>query len=319
MSKKLLDRLPMHDARMEVLLVNLLEMLPPEERYMTIEPKSVFKRGYAQDIIAVRASPLKEGETREHEPITIEVSRNGLYDLLPTALFHQPKVIEGEKSMEERMAQSKKAQEEEADARRFFLPFEQAFFNQRLDIEKIERQFLSNVDNDMQDLLIEKFWTNINHFSPEQKAKLFYLLPLASKIAGDIRLTEHFIALVMNETVSIEHLQRGFITAPDDLILGLGDIELGINFISGNTIPEEMMELKVIIGPVDLQNIPSYLADGQNRIYLETLFSYLMPIEVHIVTDILVKEVNEAFILDPKNDATARLNFSTILASEIII
>ena len=74
------------DLKVEFILGELLESgLDPED--VVINALGIFKRRYGKDIVG---GEMREYKTNKRQYLKLDINRNGIYDLLPKGLFHQP-------------------------------------------------------------------------------------------------------------------------------------------------------------------------------------------------------------------------------------
>ena len=135
------------NLKAEVLIAEIQENSDITVDDFVIANKSTFSRSYRRDIISV-------DNVLYDNMLTLNLSRNGLYDTLPEGLFHEHQVSKGAHSYTARREVVKK---EEHDARLFFAPLESEFFYQRLNVECNERALLDDFYNLKDDFLIN-FW-----------------------------------------------------------------------------------------------------------------------------------------------------------------
>ncbi len=334
MTTALSEKLTRHPARMETLLAELIEAKLLSAESLVVRPRSLFRRGYSPDIVQVKSVaeaelakylfPEEQGATdatakvprpsgrKNAETTVVDVSREGFYDALPEFLFHAPEAISGYKNLDQRVKESEKVREEEARARKFFLPFEQEFFRQRIRLEQEERKLLSGLANPMQRAIFEKFWTDVKGLDESHEAVLFYLLPSAHKIAGNRPLMAACFEAVLQDAVSLDDTQPIATAVSDDAAPQLGEATLGFDFVAGEVAAEDLPDLSVNIGPLDLDALPDYLEGGKKHNLLSILYSYFVPAEMDVQTQILLKQMEAGFVLND-DDGTARLAFSTYI------
>lgn len=304
-----IERLPKHAGKMEVLLAELRRLEPALSLdSCLLSSQGLAKRGYSKDILA--AEPDKSNNS--DYLLRLSLSREGLYDMLPEFLFHPPQITEGWQNVESMVAESKKLQEEELAARSFFLPFEQVFLQQRVEIEEMEQTYMTGFLSAPQKAIMDTFWPDIQSVADEYKTLMFYMLPLAHRISGHLTLMAQCFETLLLDKVNIEyHLpqQTGFDAA---LSPALGDSTLGVNAILGSDTYEEVPTATVHIGPVKLANIPDYIHGGKKAVLLPVLYDFFFPMEIEVTTDITLTPGDAGFCLD-ESVSTSRLGFSTVL------
>lgn len=305
------EKLTRHQSRMEPLLAELSaqNQLTPEN--LIFRSRSLFSRAYSNDIVGCEISP-KEERKKSKEILYIDLSREGFYDALPDFLFHGPEEVSGYKNLEKRLNESEKAKEEEEAARFFFLPYEQEFYRQKIEIEAEERRMTSGFANPLQRLILEQFWTGIPLFDEASESVLFYLLPMAYKISGNHTLMSACFSTVLKTDVRMESVKSERVVFDDLYVAPLGACSLGTDMVTAGCLEEELPDLDVHIGPIDLYTLPEYLEDGKKRRLLEVLYSYFVPAEMDVRTFISLNQPADGFVFSEET-ATARLGYSTYI------
>src|SRR5690606_20293892 len=124
------------DVRAEVVVGELLDNQVQQDA-VTVQMENVFSRAFARDILHVQLD-----DSQPYHPfITLQLSRDGLYDRLPEGLFHEFSPQQ-RGAVREMVASYKKQQQEETEARKFFRPLEHEFFLQRVFLERREKHLL---------------------------------------------------------------------------------------------------------------------------------------------------------------------------------
>src|SRR5882757_5479598 len=125
------------DTRAEPQLALALEKgLLPDDFLVSCD--NLFCREYSKDIVYTE---LKE-DSRKRALLQLHLSRSGVYDQLPEGLFLQPPEEKRGYSAADMAADHKLNKKKEEEIRRFFLPFENDFLWQRIQIEQEESKLL---------------------------------------------------------------------------------------------------------------------------------------------------------------------------------
>lgn len=170
---------------------------------------------------------------------------------------------------------------------------------------------MSGLSNPMQHTIFEKFWTDVKGLDEQHEAVLFYLLPSAHKIAGNRPLMAACFEAVLQDSVSLDDTPPPA-AASEDAAPSLGDATLGFDFVAGDAIADDLPDLSVNIGPLDLDDLPEYLEGGKKHNLLSILYTHFVPAEMDVQTQILLKQLREGFVFND-DDGTARLAFSTYI------
>ena len=122
----------LNDLKVEIVAADILESgLDPAE--LIVVPDGSFTRSYSRDISYAEVAKSANGQ----KTLAIHVTRDGIYDCLPEAVFHRQS-SEPLTSGHDMAKLSKKQKMEEKEARLFFLPFENEIFTLRTQIEMEE-------------------------------------------------------------------------------------------------------------------------------------------------------------------------------------
>ncbi|WP_054851290.1 hypothetical protein [Olleya sp. ITB9] len=285
------------NLKTEVLIAEVQERTDLKSEHIIVNNKSTFQRPYRRDLLNIDVSKL------EDNLLSMDISRSGLYDYLPEGFFHTQKNNRSNSFSSNRI----KTKKEEADARSFFSPIENEFFEQRLNIEKNERILLNNFYSLKDDYLID-FW-NLNQDMPKAYLlKLVKLLPHCFKIAGNLELTRLSLEKILKTDVTFQkkYENNSFKSNHKDT-----DLKLGINAVLDNIDnPISYLNLEVTIWLKDKNEIDSYISNKGISNFLKVFYSYFLPLELDVTTKYQVKGPSK-FLLDNNNSSS--LGISTTL------
>jgi hypothetical protein len=270
------------DAKAEVLLQLALEKGLRMDHFM-VNCTRLFKREYSRDVVSVE---LKEDPAKQ-PLLQVMLSRGGIYDQLPEGLFFQLSPSRN-KNIAELAAEYKFNKKKEAEVRRFFQPFENDFFLQRINIEEEETVLLEGLQSGMLNDYFIRFWDLPATLSKKLLAPLILLLPYASKIAGDWALTEQSLQLILQEPVTINKKQAVMEDASCTQPPVLGDCIVGLDMVSGDHFWEDAPVVEIAIGPLRQSQISEYLMSGSRYTLLQTFARFIIPAGVEIRYSILV-------------------------------
>lgn len=296
------------DLYVEVVIAALVEQgkIDPEELY--IRPNGTFSRSYQSDVDKVEV--MEDNKTEEFA-VFFDINREGLYDMLPEGLFHRNlkknKPIDTQESVQE----LKMHQEEEKSARKFFLPLEQMFYQQRIAIEIEEQKSFVGLSESVVEELVTHFWKvplRLNHY---QSLCLVYMLPMLHRIVGDFTLTERCLEILFQSPVKL-HL-----TNPLDEKVCLDENRVGIfalgdTFLLGDKLVHELPSLLVQLGPMNGEHFLEFLPGGNLFGYMEMLLAYFIPAELDWDIKIITKPEQESFRLGDFSEK-GLLNYTTVL------
>ena len=176
----------MEDLRAETLLAQHY----PDVDEWTVRHDSFFRRNYVNDL--QRCDP----GTRQ-----IFTSRNGLYQVLPEKMFFDEQELRN-KNGREFTARVNEIMEQEQTIKSYFMPFDTAFFNLSMQIERTAseavRQSISN--------MLKRFFDFDLENEPNRYIRRFAPMLLhVSRIRGDIRLISDLLSHVFRCPVTWEN------------------------------------------------------------------------------------------------------------------
>jgi hypothetical protein len=279
------------NLKAEVLIAEVQEKSELTDEDFVISNKSTFSRPHRRDIINV--DPLIN-----KDKLTFNLSRNGIYDVLPEGLFHL------HKGDQVSFASQRKAfKDQEQDARKFFAPLENEFFYQRLQIEHNERELLDDFYNLNDDFLID-FWKIDTKIPEDFRIKLIKLLPYSYKIAGDFELTRLSLENLLGEKVTFKrkYVNRTKEYDPlDEKITQDSGLQLGVDSVlSSETSEVHKPILEVTVGPISEKKINNFIKKHENLYFINTFYDYFIPLEIEVDTKFTVTN-EQGFLLDPAN------------------
>jgi hypothetical protein len=274
---EIIKKLP-YDLRAEVVLADLLEK-GLDEDVILISPKGLFKRKFSRDLEQLSALDMD----KKRKWIVASVNREGIYDALPQAITHSAKRSKtpGVKSSGEMINEIKERRKEEIAARNFFLPFENEFYHQCIDLEVAERSILKGfVSNSRYTRLMTEFWQLPPILNEKQKAIFVYLLPMIHKAAGDLELIKACYEAILNVEVNFVvryGLEQGIPQTGSD---NANSLMLGINFVCGTEFYDDSAYYEITIGPLDGEQLTGYLPGGPGIAVINYLNSFFLPFDV---------------------------------------
>jgi len=277
------------NLKAEVLVAEIQENSEASITDFVISNKGTFSRAYRRDIIDV-------DEVLHEDKLTLNLSRNSLYDVLPEGLFHEPHVNKAGDSYSNRR---KVVKQEEQDARLFFAPLESEFFYQRLNLEQHERAILNDFYNLKDDFLVN-FWNLDINIPKNYMLKLIKILPHSYKITGNLELTRLCLEKILGEQVAFKrkYIEKISAEIDTDKVQSNDGFQLGVNTIlDGDSYAVYSPVLEVTIGPLLQNKVPTYLEKNGVSKFIETFYDYFLPMELETKTVITVKK-EVGFVLD---------------------
>lgn len=285
------------DLKVEIIISEIQNKLPAEEQNFLVNYQGQFKRPFRKDVLGAEITDFTYDSTQF---VKVNLSRDGIYDLLPEGVFHQPNREQETMSVEEMTQTYRRHKAEEDAAREFFSPFENDFFRHSLQREDLEKELLLELNGSKPIDFFYTFWELDRETYPEVLiSKLFRILPYAYQIVGNLELTVHCLSYLLNESVEIT--EKGYREqSGSDNEIRLGESRLGLDMISGNVYMDYSLYLEFKIGPLKNSSFREYIHAGRLKKFIELFYEYFLPIETDVKTTILLEAEIERF--DLKNE-----------------
>lgn len=270
------------DAKAEPQLVMALEKGLSFEDFM-VSCDSLFFREYNKDIVFTE---IKE-DARKLSVLQLHLTRSGIYDHLPEGLFFQPtqsgakNISAAEMAVDHRLNKQK-----EQEIRRFFMPFENDFFWQRVQLETEESRLLEGLKSGILNDYFMKFWGLSSSIPKQFIVPLILLLPYANKIAGDLSYTAQCLEELLQETVRVKKVTAAATGVPSYSLLALGKQQLGVDMVCGEQFIEDYPMLEFTIGPLLRSQVTDYLKGGRLYIFMQTFYRFFVPVGVGTMLNI---------------------------------
>lgn len=299
-----------YDIKAEIVIADLLENGLHQSEFMVFSD-GLFRRRFKKDVSHAEVIKLNIGQ----EILGIHITREGIYDSLPEAIFHGPPE-EGLTSGHDMAKASKTQKMEEKESRLFFLPFENEIFFQKIQLELSERKILQRFSENLFNDIFPEFWNLDRSLPKELVNKLMLFLHYTYKFVGNIELTAKALEVILNEPVTINvtaaPVHPDFYPAKDYQGPSLlGSSLLGQDMISGNQSEDHFTRLEFVIGPLKNTRIEDYLENGIITRFLDVFYSYFIPLEMIAKTKIKGTADHQEFVLN--DEGTSFLGFNTIL------
>ena len=296
------------DIYVEVVVASLIEQGKVDPAKLYIKPRGTFSRSHQPDLTKIE---VIEDKPAEQTATYLSVNREGLYDMLPEGMFHTSSPKTKHIDTEESVRELKLHRNEEKRARKFFLPLEQMFYQQRITIEIEEQKSLIGLSEAIVDELIADFWKIPVRLDYYQSLCLAYILPMMHQIVGNFDLTAQCLSVLLQVPVS---LRRGTINPEaveiDDNRLSV--FQLGDDFQLGNFYIPELDPIIVSIGPVQPESVSAFLKQGDQSKFFDFLASYFLPAELDWEVDLIVNPAQESFRLGDIS-GEGLLNYTTVI------
>lgn len=163
----------------------------PEIRSVRVGTKGIFYSNYCEDLLEV--------EPPNKDAIRISLSRDGLFHLLPEALFVD------ENHLRDPKQKHKPFTPEKEQILNFFVPFDSEYFQVTLGLDKE----VQHLETEMVDELLKSLYDiDIQEIQSPTIKKALPLLLQVSEIRGDYALIENLMAAITGFDTEIEQVFR---------------------------------------------------------------------------------------------------------------
>lgn len=217
------------------------------------------------------------------EALMFRINRKGFYDTLPDRLF-----LKLDHEFDTPKKRTRELRRQEAEARKFFLPFEQATFHPRIEIEQLEQQLNNNFPDFVKQLWgLEEYK---EHLSESEVFLLCYLIPEAYRVVGNWELTSLLFQTVLKKPVDL------LFKAPEELDIpkkksSAAQMRLGEDAVMGDHFRDEFPLLEIRIKGITSGDLFDFLPEGGRRIIIEKILcSYFIALDVPYVIQLEVTE-----------------------------
>jgi hypothetical protein len=296
-----------HDIRAEVIINDLLESKDIVEGQFVIQKEGQFSRAYRFDVLNSEVTDYDYDST---QLLKLNLSRGGIYDMLPEGMVHQSKNDAPQKGVDTMIREYNTRKKQQKAARSFFQPFENEIFRYGIDTETFESGFLFGLNSSRVPDMFYDFWNISRDFPPLLVSKFIRLLPFAYKIVGNISLTTHILSVLLEEPVEVS--DRDYQEYADESQgISLGETRLGLDSITGTRYDDHSTHLDIKIGPLQKASFTDFIHEGNKKKFVDMFYDHFFPIEVEINTIILLPDDKQKF--EFKNTTDAVLGYNTCI------
>ena len=296
------------DVKVEVIAADLVEAgLDIDD--IVVTPLGLFERTFRKDIIKMEARQDKLGHK---DLLFIDVTREGIYNTLPEALFHFFEVNKKSNNAAAFVEEYKRHKAEEDAARNFFLVSEKELYRVRVLTELVERRSILGFADQFKAELFLNIWPELRDISEKYLPAMLLLLPVSHKIVGDLELARTLLSFVLNQEISIKFNDHARPIANDTGSNVLGTRYLTTDLIIGNEIPDFTPMVEICINSVKKDELLTLMPGGEARKVLDLACKYLFPVSLDINISISLDIEHEKLILSGEGE-DGKLGFTSRL------
>ncbi|SNR31319.1 type VI secretion system baseplate subunit TssG [Flavobacterium sp. ov086] len=280
-----------YDVRAEIIANELIKSGEISPDGITVSNQGQFSRAYRKDVLGVI---IQDNNYDKQEYLSLLLSRDSMYDVLPEGFVHSLSENNAEKSVHQMIKEHKHQKKQEAEARAFFVPFEDEIFNYRTKIEGVERDFLYKLNGSKPLDFFYDFWGLSQNYPAVLVSKFIQLLPYAYQIVGDINLASNCLSSIIEEKVQYT-ITSSKEYSDESQEITLGENRLGVDLICGNNYMDYSMNVTIEIGPITNKSFENYIHNGEVKLFIDCFYEHFFPMEVEIKTILVMDQEIEAF------------------------
>lgn len=280
-----------YDIRAEIIANELIENNALASDEIVISNVGQFSRSYRSDILEAL---IQDDNYSKRDCLTLNLSRDSMYDVLPEGFVHSLKENNADKSVRQMIKEHKHQKKQENEARNFFTPFENEIFHYRTKIESVERDFLYKLNGSKPLEFFYDFWGLPHTYPSVLVSKFIQLLPYTYKIVGDIDLSCKCLANIIEEKVQYSTTSSKEYSDQREQI-SLGENRLGVDFICGNNYMDYSLNVTIEIGPLINKSFENYIHNGKIKAFIDCFYEHFFPMEAEIKTILLLHQETEEF------------------------
>lgn len=261
------------DFKAEILAASLADQQPAPQTII-INPVGLHSRAYAKDIGEV-SNWLLDGATTRYT--RIDTPREGLFDMLPPALFSTPKHATQLTDIDTTLTDIRQDRANEQQARLFFLPFD-------AELNYLRTLAVHN-DNSIEHMAgtpaiinqLARHLPILNTMDVMQTGIFLQILPWIHLLRSNLRWFSRFLKLFFGVPVAIESGYQLRQPIQADGLPTLANCRLGIDAIVGDHFHNGRNGLKIVVGPVSDEQIAFFLPHAKTIALLHDVINYFLP------------------------------------------
>lgn len=295
------------DLRAEMLALELMiagETVPESVVFM---PKGLLRRAVTQDVESIESACLP-GESL---PVKLfSLNREGFYETLPEAFLHHRRERRRDDTPADVVLYFGQMEQEKTDARTFFLPFEQAFYRLRLELETWESANYPGWLGGGKGTALAEFWGLPDWFSERQALLASYVLPCLHRITGQLPVTTAVFEAMLGGRVDLSYTEPAPV-ACELSVAPLSAIHLGVDFILGEQVDEGLPGIHLHLSDWPAERLSRYLRGSNDARLIDWLCACMLPAGMGVTVEIETRHVDRCFSFDSENSHSL-LGYTTI-------
>jgi type VI secretion system protein ImpH len=298
------------DFKAVTLAAEMIEQGIVNADQVVVLPLGPQERAYSKEIAEIGTYV---SAYRNREMVAIRINREGLYDMLPEGLFHQPPAPTEMLTEEAMVKDINQRRDEEKQARLFFAPLETELYHIRTIVELYESRLDKKSEYDELVSIFLKEWKEFKCFTNEQMVILMHVLPVIHEQRNNIPFISNVLSIMFKVNFDLQYQFTSHTASANvaHLETKLGSGVLGVNFIAGH-VQEPEEELSITIGPLTAKQMLTFLPGTRSAEALVVLLSYFIPLQINYNTGFVVEPDYQKLSLGAGEENSC-LGFTTYL------
>ena len=285
------------DYKAEVVAASLIEQGFDPER-ITIIRDGIFRRSISTEVEKVY---LKYSNYDLVDFLHIHTNKEGIYDMLPQGLFHQP--INRYANKESIVDEIKIHRNEEFFARKFFHLFELIADRTLTNAYLFEVRYDRKTSNSEFTDLFTQYWPVLELLTLKQGVFFMHIIPLLHRIRTHYKNMEQALSCILEIPVKITKIKLPAKKTDKWFESTVGN-RMGIDFVLGKEFDDGIYDLKLTVGPISAETMKSYLETAKGHKILESLCDVFLPAHAFVTKEFIIDPKDSKFILSSDTHST---------------
>lgn len=281
------------DYKSEVVAASLIDEGYDADRIFLVRNGGT-RRGFAKDIDKIE---LQFSQHDLLDYLYIFTNKEGLYDILPEGIFHQPINKKQAKTKEDILDEIKVHRQEEFFARKFFQPFEVEVDYAITKIYLYELKYDKKISYPHFINIFKPYWLILKYLTNKQAILFMHSIPLLHQIRNQHREVEQVMSKILDVPVCISKIKLPAKKADSHFESILGDTQLGADLVLGKTFDDGQSDIKVTLGPVSAKKMEYFLEPSVGHTVLDNLCKLFLSADIFWIKEFKISPENANFIL----------------------
>lgn len=288
------------DYKAEVVAASLIEQgVDPD--LISIIRKGIARRGISTEVEKIF---LEYSEENLADFLCIEANKEGMYDMLPQGIFHQPINKTTTKDKEDILEEIRIHRSEEFFARRFFHLYELITDRTLTNAYLFELKYNRKTSNPEFINLFTRYWPILKELTLKQGVFFMHIIPILHRIRTHYKNMQQALSYILDIPVKISEIRLPAKKSKTYFESRLGECRLGVNFVLGKQFDDAIFDLKLTIGPISALKMKDYLETSKGYKILESLCELFLPAHAFVVKDFIIDPEDSKFILSDDTHTT---------------